>query len=286
MPGQTMLRALILMLLAADPSMSTSANAQSRPLGTPLPEGSFSRLETGTPEAAFAGGPIRLSPTADRILRARFSGDKVPIVPDPFRQQLDAAFIARDWSRVMARKADLGASRGKVAMLMWEQTRFLTNGSLWLAELQARDLAASGFQGTDGLAVMMWFYAVAVTLTDGHQCEGQGARDAHLAYLRSAAFEPVLTLVRTLPEAQLATQRDTAIQLEAAFAPERAEDTVCRTANRSPALRAADEWRPDAARTREFLLKHVNAFCSLIRPKPAPPAPTSIAGPVAAPQRR
>lgn len=287
MHGQPMLRALILMLLVADPTLSTTANAQTRGLGTPLPETTFSRLETGTPAAAFAGGPIRLSPTAERILGSRFQGDKVPIVPEPFRQQLDAAFAARDWQRVMARKSDLGASRGKVAMLMWEQTRFLATGSLWLAELQARDLATSGFQGTDGLAVMMWFYAVATTLTDGHQCETQGARDAHLGFLRSAAFEPVLALVRTLPDAQLATQRDAAIRLEAALAPERNEDTVCRSGTRSAALRPADDWRADAARTRDFLLKHVNAFCSLVRPKQASsPGATSVAGPGASPPRR
>jgi hypothetical protein len=192
---------------------------------------------------------------------------------------------------VMARRSDLGASRGQLAMLMWEQTRFLATGSLWLAELHARDLAASGVPGANDAAVLMWFYALATTMTDGHQCASDGARDAHLATLRGAAFEPVLALVRTLPQEQLIKQRDTALKLEAAFAEERTDSFVCTTAGGLPAIRPAEDWHADAARTREILTKHLNAVCALVRSRPMTqpphePTPQAIAGTLTPPPQR
>jgi hypothetical protein len=273
-------RWLTLLVLLNGAIAAEPACAQTRQgLGAPLPESAFSRLEVGPPEAAFADGPLRLSPNAIRILRARFPGDKVPIIPQPFRQQLDTALVARDWSRVMERKRDLGASRGQVAMLMWEQTRMLATGSLWLAELQARDLAASGIQGADDTAVMMWLFAVAVTMTDSHQCAADGARDAHLALLRGSSFAPVLALLRKMPDDQLIKLRDTAIKLEAALAPERNEDTVCRAGSAKPAIRPADEWQPAAAQTRELLTKHLNAICALVRARPMAAPATPVVAP-------
>jgi hypothetical protein len=250
-------------------------------LGAPLPQGAFSPLPVGTPDAAFAGSPLRLSPNDHRLLASRFRNDKVPVIPQPFAGQLDAALQAGNWTRVMARKADLGASRGELAMLMWEQTRFLVTGSLWLAELQARDLAASSLPGARQTAVLMWLYALATTMTDGHQCAGSGARDAHLASLRGPAFAAVLAGVRSLPDEELAAQRDMAIKLEALLAPERRDDTVCHTGGRSLATRPPDAWQTAAARTRDMLPSHLNAFCALVRgrpmPKPQPPAPSGPA---------
>ena len=246
-------------------------------LGLPLPQTAYSRLETGSPEVAFAGGPIRLSLMAGRILSARWPGDKVPIVPEPFRGQLDTALVAHDWPRLLVRKADLGASRGQIALLLWEQSRLLATGSLWLAELNARDLAASGLPGTPEAAALAWLYAAAVTMTDGQHCAAPDARDTHLAALRGPAFAPVLTVLRTLPENQLAQARDAAIKLEAALAPQRDEDTACRTGAAVPALRPDDAWRADAARTREILLRHLNAICALVRGRPSPPPPGAAA---------
>jgi hypothetical protein len=274
---------LILVLTVGIPA---SASAQTQPgLGAPLPQAAFSRPDLGTPEAAFADGPIRLSPTAIRLLQARFQGDKVPLTPEPFRRQLDVNFTARDWSKVMARKSDLAASRGELALLMWEQTRFLATGSIWLAELHARDLAASGLPSAGDTAAMIWLYAVAATLTDGHQCADADARDRHLQALRGAAFGPVLAIVRTLPDDRLVKQRDIALKLEAALAPDRNDDTVC--GGGRPATKAADAWRGDAARTREILLRHLNAVCALVRSRPmAAPSTQALAGTAASPPPR
>lgn len=83
--------------------------------------------EMGSPEAAFAaeapraakppaararpeavpGGPIRLSKNAIALLRAHYQGDKVPLIPHPFRARLDAALVAGDSARVEAVKKEL-----------------------------------------------------------------------------------------------------------------------------------------------------------------------------------
>ena len=244
-------------------------------LGAPLPQSAFSPLELGSVEAAFADSPIHLSPTALAALRGSYPNDKVPLIPPPFRQQLDSALAVRDWPRVMARKSDLGASRGQLAMLMWEQTRFLATGSLWLAELNARDLAAIGASKTNEGAAMMWLYAAAVTLTDGHQCIDPAAGDAHLTWLRGPAFAAVTKIIRDLPPDRLQAMRDTAVRLEAGLAPERSEETMCRTGPSRAEHRPDTEWLPQAARTRDMLPKHLAALIALMRQPSAPAARSS-----------
>jgi hypothetical protein len=235
-------------------------------------------LEAGSAEAAFADSPIHLSPTAIAVLRARFPADKVPLIPSPFRQQLDAALAARDWPRVIARKTDLGASRGQLAMLMWEQTRFFATGSQWIAELSARDLAAVNIGNAGEGAAMMWLYAAAVTLTDGHQCADRSASDAHLDKLRGPAFAPVAKAIRDLPPDRLANAQTAAIRLESALAPERTDNIICRPGSAGQDHRPETEWRPEAARTRDMLPRHLTALTALMRggtqanvPNPAPP---------------
>ena len=63
--------------------------------------------------------------------------------------------------------------------------------------MHAQDVAATGSTGLSETAVMLWFYAVAVTMTDGHKCADEAAKDAHLDQLRGPAFEPVLQIVRS-----------------------------------------------------------------------------------------
>ncbi|HEX3991454.1 MAG TPA: hypothetical protein VHX39_09820, partial [Acetobacteraceae bacterium] len=46
-------------------------------------------LDVGSPQAAFAGGPIRLSRHAANMLREHYQGDQVPLVPQPLRGRLD-----------------------------------------------------------------------------------------------------------------------------------------------------------------------------------------------------
>ena len=120
-----------------------------------------------------------------------------------------------------------------VPALMWEQTRFVATGSLGVAEMHARDVAATGSSGLSETAVMMWFYAVAVTMTDGEKCVDTAARDAHLDYLRGPEFEPVLQIVRSISDDRLAAMRDLAIRLETVLAEGRTDDTMCRTGDRA-----------------------------------------------------
>ena len=78
-------------------------------------------LPVGPPQAAFAGGPIRLSPRAANMLRAQFNGDNVPQVPQPFRGQLDTALAGLDWKRAEAVKkalVDKDGPEGRVVGLM------------------------------------------------------------------------------------------------------------------------------------------------------------------------
>lgn len=268
-PALTLLLPIAASLVLAPPSMAQSS------LGAPLPQTAFSPLELGSVEAAFADSPIHLSPTALAALRGHYPNDKVPLIPAPFRQQLDAALAAQDWPRVMSRKSDLGASRGQLALLMWEQTRFLATGNLWLAELNTRDLAAVGVTNTNEAAAMMWLYAAAVTLTDGHQCADPAASDAHLTWLRGPAFAPVTKIIRDLPPDRLQAMRDIAVRLEAGLAPERTGDTMCRTGSSHPEHRPDTEWQPEAARTRDMLPKHLTALTALMRQPSGPPAKPS-----------
>jgi hypothetical protein len=237
-------------------------------------------LDAGTPESAFAGGPIRLSRAASASLRAQYQGDKVPIIPQPFRGKLDTALIARDWPKVEAVKKELVAAHGLVTALAWEQSRFIGTGSIGVAEVHALDVAATGSTGLAETAVMLWFYAVAVTLTDGHKCADDAAKDAHLDRLRGYEFEPVNRITRTISEDRLAAMRDLAIRLEAVLAPERTDDTMCRVGTAKPDIRPDPAWRPEAAATRAMLPKHLLALGAVMRPRPvARPEPTTPAQP-------
>ena len=89
------MRTLRTVLLLLGCTASVPAHAQA-PLGV------------GTPQAAFAGGPIHLSPRTVNMLRAQYKGDNVPQVPQPFRGQLDTALAGLDWKRAEAVKKALG----------------------------------------------------------------------------------------------------------------------------------------------------------------------------------
>lgn len=230
----------------------------------PKPEPEF-----GPPDAAFAGGPIRLSKASAGFLRQHFQGDKVPIVPQPFRTRLDTALLAHDPARLEAAKKELIAVRGPMAALMWEQTRFLATGGAGIAELHARDLAATGSSAVAETSAMLWLYAVAATLTDGYQCNDRAAKDAHLVLLQGPAFEPVTRIVKTLAEDRLAAMRDLAIRLESVLSAGRADDTMCRVGTTKPELKPDQAWRTDATRTRAMLPKHLAALCAVLRAKPA-----------------
>jgi len=226
-------------------------------------------VEFGSPEAAFSGGPIHLTRRAVTLLRAQYKGDKVPLVPRPYRARLDTAFAGLDWPRVEAAKKDLEAKYGPTLVLMWEQSRFIATGSIGVAEMHALDLAATGSSGLSESAVMMWFYAVAVTMTDGHECAAEAAAAAHLDRLRGPAFEPVLRIVRTIAEDRLTAMRDLAVRLETVLAEERTDNSMCRTGTAAPDIRPDPAWRPEAAATRAMLPRHLLALASVMRPRPA-----------------
>jgi hypothetical protein len=225
-------------------------------------------LDLGSPETAFAGGPMRLSKNAIAVLRSHYQGDKVPLVPQPFRGKLDTALLGRDWARVESLKKELAAAQGVVAALAWEQSRFIATGSIGVAEMHALDVAATGSTGLSETAAMMWFYAVAVTMTDGHKCADDAAKDAHLDRLRGPAFEPVTRIVRTLSDDRLAAMRDLAIRLEFVLAPDRSDDLMCRGVNGKADLKPEAVWRPEASMTRGMLPKHLVALASVMRPHP------------------
>jgi len=225
-------------------------------------------LEVGTPETAFSGGPIRLSKNALAVLRVHYQGDKVPLVPQPFRGRLDTALAGHDWARVEALKKDLVAKDGIVAALAWEQSRFIATGSISIAEMHALDLATMGSTGVTETAVMLWFYSVAVTLTDGHKCVDEAARDAYLDKLRGPAFEPVTRIVRTISDDRLAAMRDLAIRLELVLAPERTDDAMCWSGDKTPDIKPDPVWRPEAGLTRGMLPRHLVALASIMRPRP------------------
>ncbi len=224
-------------------------------------------LDTGSPEAAFAGGPIRLTKASAAMLREHFKGDNVPLVPQPFRTRLDVALATRDWPRVEAAKRDLRTQRGVVAMLQWEQSRFIATGGIGVAEIHAVDMADMGSTGVSESAAMLWLYAVAVTMTDGHKCADEAAKDAHVAKLMGPAFDKVTQIVRTMPDDRLAAMRDLAIRLESVLSVDRTDDTMCRTGALKPELKPDQEWRPEAAATRGILPKELTVLCAVMRPK-------------------
>lgn len=235
--------------------------------------------ETGPPEAAFAGGPIKLTPAAAQRLRTHFQGDKVPQVPQPFRGRLDTLLLAHDWRGLDAAKKDLAIAKGVVPVLVWEQTRFLATGGLGIAETHALDMAETGAPNlSDGVA-MMWLYAAAAALTDGNKCANGDAKDSHLDRLRGPVFEKVTKIVRGLPDDRIAAMRDMALRLEAGFAQDRDSDPLCRGANGKTELKPETAWRPRMAETRAMLPKHLAALVSVVKkapsPKSEPPKPAA-----------
>ena len=236
-------------------------------------------LEVGSPESAFAGGPIHLSRHAAGMLRSHYQGDKVPLVPQPFRGKLDTALAGFDWPRVEATKKQLVAAQGIVPALLWEQSRFIATGSIGVAEMHALDIAATGASAMSETAVMLWFYSVAVTMTDGHKCVDEAAKDAHLDHLRGPAFEPVIQILRTIGDDRLAAMRDLAVRLETVLAVDRTDDLMCRGGNAKPEIKPDAAWRPDAALARGMLPRHLVALASVMRPRPVarPESPRPVA---------
>jgi hypothetical protein len=234
----------------------------------------------GTPAAAFAGGPIRLSRTAITVLKEQYRGDQVPLIPQPFRHELDTALFRHDGRRVDAVTKQLAAAHGETAVLAWEQSRFLATGGLSIAERHAEDLAATGTVGLREAAVMLWFYAAAAILTDGSKCADPTARDARLDDLRGSRFAAVVADLRALAPDRVAAMRDVAIRLERVLAPERTDDTLCRGGTARPALKPASTWRPEAAATRAMLPRHLLALTAIERRGPA--RDTAAASPVTA----
>jgi hypothetical protein len=230
--------------------------------------GGQAQLEVGSPDGAFAGGPIKLSRNAVAMLRNHYHGDYVPLIPQPFRGKLDTALLLRDWPRVEALKKELITARGIEAVLMWEQSRFVATGGIGIAELHARDVAATGASGLQETAAMLWLYAAAVTFTDGRKCADPAVPDAHLDALHGPDFDAVTQIVRTLSDDRLAAMRDLAIRLELVLAPERTDDGICRVAGAVPDIRPDPVWRPEAADARAMLPKHLAALCAVMRPRP------------------
>jgi hypothetical protein len=225
-------------------------------------------LGFGSPEAAFAGGPIHLSRTAAGMLRSHYDGDKVPLISQPFRGRLDMALLNGDWTQVETAKKELAAARGIVMVLAWEQSRFIATGSTPIAEMHALDVAATGSTGLSETAVMLWLYAAAVTLTDGGRCVDESLRQAHLDRLRGPAFEPVTRIVRSISDERLAAMRELAMRLESVLAPERTDDTLCRDGTGKIDVKPDAIWRPEAATARTMLSKQLTSLAAAMRPLP------------------
>jgi hypothetical protein len=231
--------------------------------------------DVGPPQAAFAGGPIRLSRHAVGLLREHYQGDNVPQVPQPLRGRLDTALAVHDWQQVEALKQQLSQKYGPMTALTWEQTRFIATGSIGVAEMHASDVAATGSTGLFEAAVMMWLYAVAVTMTDGEKCVDRSARDAHLDRLRGPTFEPVLRIVRSIADDRLAAMRELAIRLETVLAQDRTDDMMCRTGTEQPELKPDAIWRSDAVRARAMLSHDLAALTAAIRQPEQSTAPAA-----------
>jgi hypothetical protein len=229
-------------------------------------------IARGSPQAAFAGGPIHLSGAAEARLRGQYHGDNVPVVPQPFRTRLDAALLAGDWRQVEAVKKALIAARDLLPVLLWDQTRFVATGRITLAAEYAKDLAGSDVPNAEEAAATMWLYAVAATFTDGHKCSDPQAREAYLDRLRGADFAAVMGIIRSMPEDRLAASRATAIRLESALAAERTGDALCRSAGGRLDVSPDGAPQRELADTHAMLPRHLAAICSVVREKgPARP---------------
>lgn len=223
--------------------------------------------QTGTPEQAFAGSPIRLTEGMTAALRAHYKDSGVPIVPQPLAGQMDAGLLAHDWRRVAARRKELTNSLGFLAAYLWEQTRFLVTGELGVAEMHARSVAEEGETNAASAetAVLLWLYAVAVTWTDGQKCADPAMREAHLDSLRAAPFAQVLALLRRMPQDRVDAMRDVAIKLEAGRAPGRTDTLMCQPSGGGKADLRPDGWKADAERARAMLPRNLKALTSVLR---------------------
>jgi hypothetical protein len=225
-------------------------------------------LEVGAPDAAFAGGPIRLTKAAVARLREHYHGDKVPIVPLPLRRLLDTALHTQYWAGM---RAALAKARDPETALVWEQTRFIATGGLEVAEQHARDLAATGASGIAETAAMLWLYAAAVIFVDGRRCTGPTGPDAHMEELRGPDHEPVIRIIRAMTEERLSAMRTLALRLEEILASDRDGLAPCRTGDAPPETKPEEIWRPDAAAARAMLPAHLTELTAAMRP--AQPTP-------------
>ena len=224
-------------------------------------------IDRGSPQAAFAGGPIHLSTATEARLRAQYHGDNVPLIPQPFRSRLDTALVAQDWRQIDVLKKALIQARDQGPVLLWDQTRFVETGGVTLAAAFARDLAGSDVPNAEETAATMWLYAVAASFTDGHRCADPATGEAYLDKLRGPDFAAVIGIIRDMPDDRLATARDAAIRLESALSGDRTGDSVCGTNAGRPAIKPDAGWQADIAPARAMLPRHLTAICSVLRQK-------------------
>jgi len=221
----------------------------------------------GPPEDAFAGGPIRLTRVSTMLLANAYPHNTIPIIPMPHRARLDTALLAGNTAALAAARKDLADTHGQASVLVWERTRFLGTGGIGIAVQHARSLAGAGIANTDETVAMLWLYALAASMTDAARCTDPGARDAAIDRLRAPVNQPVLRVIRAMPDDALGRAQQTAITLEAPLAEQRPDDTICRTGQGTPGIRPIEQWRPAAANTRAMLPRHLKAMISVLRPK-------------------
>jgi hypothetical protein len=85
--------------------------------------------------------------------------------------------------------------------------------------------------------------------------------------LHGPTFEPVLQIVRSIADDRLAAMRDLAIRLETVLAPDRTDDTMCRSGTAQPEIRPLAVWRPEAAQARARLPRDLLALTAVMRPE-------------------
>lgn len=226
-------------------------------------------LDVGAPDAAFAGGPIRPSKNAAARLREHYQGDKVPVVPQPFRVRLDVALASGDPAKLDAARRDLIKARGLETLLIWEQSRFIATGGIGVAEMHAQDLAGTGASGVAETAAMLWLYAAGAILIDSRQCASQDGPDAAMERLRGPDFDAVTRILRTLADDRLGAMRTLAIRLETVLSPDRNSVALCRVRDQAAEVRPEKDWRPDALAARKQLPQNLTALTAIMRPTPA-----------------
>lgn len=183
----------------------------------------------------------------------------------PFRARLDRALVAGNTAELEAVRRDLAATHGGDAVLTWERTRFLGTGGIAIATLHARSLAA--IPNAAETTAMLWLYAFAASMTDAARCVDPTARDRAIDRLRAPVNEPILKVIRTIPEDALNRAQDTALKLEPPLAEQRSDDTICRNGPGRAETRPIEQWRQAAGNTRMMLPRHLKAILSVLRPK-------------------